>query len=168
MTSSSSPALIAIAGYRIDAFLDAAAETLHPALPWLLLHVQDTRPVEEAERAMAGLPGRGPGHHHLHDRLLHTVETTEEEARARIEAWLTAHNRTADLLFRRGQPEQVILEVAQERQTSLVVLGGGLGLPGRYPGPGQYPLSPVARFIVDHALVDVLLLRRHVAEADRQ
>jgi hypothetical protein len=113
MTPSQPPALIAVAGYRIDAFLDAAAETLHPALPWLLLHVQDTRPMEEAERAMAGLLGRGPGHHHLHDRLLHTVETTEEEARTEIEEWLTTHGRTADLIFRRGQPEQVILEVAQ-------------------------------------------------------
>jgi nucleotide-binding universal stress UspA family protein len=168
MTQPPSPVLIAVAGYRIDNFLNSAAETLHPALPWLLLHVQDTQPVDEAERAMAGLPGRGPGQQHLHDRLLHTVKTTEEEARSAIEGWLTAHGRRAELLFRRGQPEQVILEVAQERQAGLVVLGGGIGLPGRYPGPGQYPLSPVARFIVDHALVDVLLLRRHVAEADRQ
>jgi nucleotide-binding universal stress UspA family protein len=161
-------ALICLDGYRVAAALDAAAETLNPALAWLLLYVSDTRPGEELSHALERLPGRGPGRDRAEARMRHVAEWSEEDVRAAAGAWLAAAARPTELVVRRGRPEQEIVRVAEERGVALIALGGGRGLPGRYPGPGPYPLSPVARFVIDHARCDVLLLRRYVAEADRR
>ena len=85
---------------------------------------------------------------------------------AAAESWLVSSYRPVELLTARGRPEREIIRVAEERGVALIALGGGRGQPGHYPGP--YPLSPVARYVVDHARCDVLLLRRHVADADRR
>lgn len=164
----SAVALICLDGYRVAAALDAAAGALNPGLPWLLLHVSDTRPGEELAHALERLPGRGPGRHRAEARMRHVAEWSEAEVRAATDTWLATAGRAAELVVRRGRPEQEILRVAEERAVALIALGGGRGLPGRYPGPGPYPLSPVARFVIDHAICDVLLLRRYVAEADRR
>ncbi|MFN8592006.1 MAG: universal stress protein [Thermomicrobiales bacterium] len=161
-------ALICLDGYRVDSVLDAAAATLNPALAWVLFFVSDTRPTEEVEHALQRLPGRDSGRHRAEARIRHVVKWSEEDVRAAVTAWLNAADYPAELVVRRGRPEQEILRLAEERSVSLIALGGGRGLPGRYPGPGPAPLSPVARYVVDHALCDVLLLRRYVAEQDRR
>jgi nucleotide-binding universal stress UspA family protein len=161
-------ALLCLDGYRVGAVLDAARDTLSPALDWLLLHVSDTRPAEEVAHALARLPGRGPGRHRAEERLRHVVAWGEEEVRAAATGWLETVNREAELLVVRGRPEREIIRIAEEQRVGMIVLGGGRGLSGRYPGPGPSPLSPVARYVVDHARADVLLLRRYVAEVDRR
>lgn len=161
-------ALICLDGYRVGVVLDAARAALNPAAAWLLLHVADTRPEQELARALDRLPGRGPGRKHAAERMHHVAEWSEAEVRLAVEAWLAVADRGAEVVVARGRPEREIVRVAAERGAGLIVLGGGRGLPGRYPGPGPYPLSPVARFVVDHAACDVLLLRRYVAEADRR
>lgn len=161
-------ALIALDGYRVEAVLDEAARLLVPEADWLILHVADTRPLEEVDRALQGLPGRGPGKHRARHQLRHVQEWDEETVRAAIDAWLRRAGRSAPVLAARGRPEREIIRVAEEEAVDLLVLGGGRGLPGRYPGPGPYPLSPVARFVIDHARCDVLLLRRYVMEEDRR
>jgi nucleotide-binding universal stress UspA family protein len=160
-------ALICLDGYRVADVLDAAAATLQPSLGWLLLYVSDTRPEEELAHALERLPGRGPGRGRAAERARHVAEWSEEDVRGAVAGWMARSRREAELIVTRGHPEREILRVADERGIDVVVLGGGRGLPGRYPGPGPYPLSPVARFVVDHARGDVLLLRRYVAAADR-
>ena len=161
-------ALICLDGYRVAALLDAAAATLSPALDWLILFVADTRPAEEMAHAMARLPGRDPGRHRAEQHMRHVAEWSEEDVRAAAESWLVSSYRPVELLTARGRPEREIIRVAEERGVPLIALGGGRGLPGRYPGPGPYPLSPVARYVIDHARCDVLLLRAYVNDEDRR
>jgi nucleotide-binding universal stress UspA family protein len=161
-------ALVCLDGYRPGAVLDVARATLAPSMTWLLLHVSDTRPAQEAAHAFGRLLGHGPGRKRAADRVDHVVAWNEADVQAAAEEWLVAAGREAEVVTVRGQPEREIVRVAEERGVHLIVLGGGRGHPGRYPGPGPYPLSPVARFVVDHARTDVLLLRRYVAEVDRR
>ncbi len=161
-------ALICLDGYRTADFLTAAQATLAASMEWLVLHVSDTRPVEEAERALGGLPGRGPGRHRAETHLRHSVAWSEGEVQTAAAEWLQANERTSEVLLRRGRPEREVIRVAEERAVALIALGGGHGRAGRYPGPGPYPLSPVARFVVDHARCDVLLLRGYITAADRR
>jgi nucleotide-binding universal stress UspA family protein len=161
-------ALICLDGYRVGDVLDAAATTLHPSLTWLLLFVSDTRPEEEVARALSRLPGRGPGRHRAEARLHDADQWSEAQVQAEARTWLTRTGREAELIVTSGRPEREILRVAEERGVGVIALGGGRGLAGRYPGPGSYPLSPVARYVIDHARGDVLLLRRYVAPADRR
>lgn len=161
-------ALICLDGYRVAAVLDTAAAALNPSLSWLLLHVSDTRPADELGHAMERLPGRGPGRQRAEARMRHVVEWSNDEVHAAAGNWLLSSGHAAEVLVTRGRPEREIIRVAEERGVALIALGGGRGLPGRYPGPGPYPLSPVARYVIDHARCDVLLLRRYVAEVDRR
>lgn len=161
-------ALICLDGYRVAEALDAAAATLNPSLAWLLLHVADTRPAEELAHALERLPGRGPGRERAAAKVRHLAEWSEGDVRAAIATWEAARRRTDEIVITSGRPEREIIRVAEERNAALIALGGGRGLPGRYPGPGPYPLSPVARYVIDHARCDVLLLRRYVAVGDRR
>ncbi len=160
--------LICLDGYRVAEVLNEARRALSPDAEWVILHVSDTRPIEEAERALGALPGRQHRRERAEARLLETTEREEDEVRLAAERWLEKAARAAEVLLTRGRPEREIVRVAEERHADLVVIGGGRGLAGRYPGPGSYPLSPVARFVVDHLRCDLLLLRRYVAEEDRR
>jgi nucleotide-binding universal stress UspA family protein len=161
-------ALICLDGYRVPALLDTAAASLNSNLFWVLLHVADSRPTLEVERALHRLPGRGPGKRLAEAHMRHTTEWSIDEVRAEISSWLAGTGRVAEVVLSEGRPEREILRVAEARGINLIALGGGRGLPGRYPGPGPYPLSPLARFVIDHARGDVLLLRSYVASIDRR
>jgi nucleotide-binding universal stress UspA family protein len=161
-------ALICLDGYRVAEVLDAAYSTLDPSLVWLLVFVSDTRPEAELTRALSRLPGRGPGRQRAEARMHETDQWSEASVREEARAWLTGAGREAEMIVTNGRPEREILRVAEERGVEVVALGGGRGLPGRYPGPGPFPLSPVARYVVDHARCDVLLLRRYIEAADRR
>ncbi len=161
-------ALVCLDGYQIADVLESVRSTLAAETTWLITHVRDTRSLDEAERALGGLLGRGPGRRHARQHLRHVVEASEDEVRDEAARWLRRAGISAEMLVAEGRPEREIVRVAEERSVATIVLGGGRGLPGRYPGKGHFPLSPVARFVVDHARCDVLLLRRYLAAADRQ
>lgn len=161
-------ALICLDGYRVTEALDAAMSTLNPSLAWLLLHVADARPAEELARALERLPGRGPVREQAAAKVRHVVEWSEADVRAAVAAWEAARGRSVEILVTSGRPEREIIRVAEERNAALIALGAGRNLPGCSPGPDPFPLSPVARYVIDHARRDVLLLRRYVGEPDRR
>ncbi len=159
--------LICLDGYRVAEVLSEVGRALSPEAEWVILHVSDTRPIDEAERALGALPGREAGRGRAEAHLRQAAEWDEDEVRHAAARWLVEAGRTAEIVVTRGRPEREIVRVAEERHADLVVLGGGRGLAGRYPGPGPFPLSPVARFVVDHLQCDLILLRRYVAGEDR-
>lgn len=148
-------ALICVRGYRVAAVLDAARDVLSPSLAWIVLHVVDTRPHEEVDRALGGLPVHGSGHHRADDRLQRIAAEQGEAIRDEIAAWLQAHGRDAEIVIAHGHPEQEILHLAVERHVDLIAIGS------EHPGVGPHPLSPPIRYLIDHAPCDVLLLRRY-------
>jgi nucleotide-binding universal stress UspA family protein len=150
-------ALICVRGYRVAAVLDAARAALAPDLAWIVLHVIDSRPIEEVDRALGGLPVHGAAHHRADDRLQRAAEEQAESIQAEIETWLAAQNRTAEVVIAHGHPEQEMLRLAEERDVALIAIGS------EHPGVGPHPLSPPIRFLIDHARCDVLLLRRYAA-----
>ncbi|HEU5431983.1 MAG TPA: universal stress protein [Thermomicrobiales bacterium] len=170
-------ALICVDPTRIASTLDGAAATLAPAFAWVILHVVDTRPVEEWSEMTGRLAGRGPARDRAAARIQGATAREEDDARATIDAWLAAHGRAAEVLQTTGHPEREIVGVALERGVDLIVLGAGDGAhrprPGKPPRPPKpppdhppphpfgppRPPGPVARFVIDHAPIDVLLLR---------
>jgi nucleotide-binding universal stress UspA family protein len=58
----------------------------------------------------------------------------------------------------RGKPEQVIVQVAQEQRCGLIAIQASEGAAGR-PQLGPRSVGHTARFVLDHAPCDVLLLR---------
>jgi len=151
--------LISLDGHDTPGLLTAADGIISKELEWLLLHVLDTRPLEEAERALGGLLARGPRRAQAEQRMQRTVALTQEGIRAEIDAWLQEKGKAAEVIIASGRPEHEILRVAEERGARLIVLRAGHPGPGPREGPGPRPLAPVARFVVDHALCHVLMLR---------
>lgn len=150
--------LVAIGGAAAEALLArvAARVGLSPDDEWLLLHVTDTRPFEEVAGLGQGLLGRGRRAEEVLARMREVAARGADEELAWAGDWLLARGARGRLLRRAGRPEREIIAAAAEERVDLLVLGAGLG---GDRGPGRHPLSPIARFVVDHALCDVLLLR---------
>lgn len=126
---------------------------------WILLHVIDTGPRHGLEAYLrGGLPGRA------HDVERHTAAAAGSEtaaAEAVVQEALQA-GRTLGLSargeVRTGPPEQVIVAIAGETGANLLVIMASEGTAGR-PQFGPASVGHVARFVLDHAPCDVLLLR---------
>jgi nucleotide-binding universal stress UspA family protein len=98
------------------------------------LHPEHAQPIDEAEQA-AG-------------------KTTLEEARQEAErAGFQIHTE-----IQKGKPEQVIVQLAQKWGCQLIAIRGSEGTEGR-PRIGPESVGHTARFILDHAPCNVLLLR---------
>lgn len=159
--------LIYLDGRHIARVLSRVERILSPDADWLVLHVADTGPIEEAGRAFGGLLGRGPGRERAERQMEHVAELRQEDIRAEVEGWLRENGRAAEVVMTQGRPEREILRVAEQGEAGLIILeaGGELGPrpgpgPGPHHGPGPRPLGPVARFVIDHANCDLLLLDR--------
>ncbi len=63
---------------------------------------------------------------------------------------------------RQGNPEREIIRLAAAERVDLIVIDAGI-IEETPHGPGKHPLGRIARFVVDHALCDVLLVRRFAA-----
>lgn len=157
-------ALICLSGYRLTDILDTAARLVHPDLDWLLLHVTDATPIEEAREAAAGLLGRSAWEDRVTARLDDAVADLASDVARETAVWLAAHRpgRNDRFMPAVGHLEHEIIRVAEEEHVALLAIGAGLIQPGQHPGPGPIPLSPIARFVTDHARCDVLLLRSHL------
>ena len=158
-------ALICLSGYRLTDILDTSARLVHPDLDWLLLHVTDAVPIEEARDAAAGLLGRSGWQGRLSERMEGAVADVARQVEREAMAWLGASRpgRRDRFIQAIGHLEREIVRVAEAEAVDLLVIGAGLIQPGQHRGPGPIPLSPPARFVTDHAHCDVLLLRSHFA-----
>ena len=150
--------LVTISGARIEAMLAQVAERVGRGADdeWLALHVTDTRPLDEAGQLGSGLLGRGRRAAEMLERIRETAAAAAGRELAIADTWLTEQGVRHRLISRTGRPEREIIAAAAAEHADLIALGAGLGADH---GPGQHPLSPIARFVVDHALCDVLLLR---------
>ncbi|HET8626367.1 MAG TPA: universal stress protein [Thermomicrobiales bacterium] len=150
--------LAAIGGAAIEEFLArvAARVEVREGDEWVVLHVIDPRPLEEVTGLGRGLLGRGRRAEEMMRRMRDLAAENAGEELAVADRWLAARGIPHRVVGRTGRPEREIVAAAEDEGAELIVLGAGLGLG---PGPGAHPLSPIARFVVDHALCDVLLLR---------
>ena len=144
--------LICVRGFRIEAVLATLRTRLHPSMRWIVLHVVDSGPADELDRALDQLPGRGDRRPHVHDRQAQASHNLHLEVRAEIEQWLAAHGRRAEIVMAKGRPEQEILRVAHDRDVALIAIGD-------LTPPGPRRLPPIAQFVIDHASCDVMLVR---------
>ncbi len=147
--------LCCLDGTNLEQVSDAIV-TLVPAetLTLSFLYAIDTRPHEEMERRTGPLLRRprpdAPQIERMHQADEGAAQEILEEARG-------VHP-NAETLYRRGQPERVIVNYAAEWNADMIVIcprspqNGG-------PIIGPKSLGHIARFVVDHAPCPVLLVR---------
>lgn len=126
----------------------------------LFLHVIDTRPRHDLEDYLRGPLHRLP--HHRKPAREETVKVAEETAgQLAIEETLeTARKEGLNVSssIQQGRPEEIIIRVAGETNADLIVMWAREGAIGR-PLIGPASVGHIARFVLDHATCDVLLLR---------
>lgn len=157
--------LVALAGAEDPALAAELAAVFGPGGPGLevrLLHVVDSGP-----RGLLPIgpgPRRGPWPKPLEASIQNRVTDAENEAAATLLAvWqdrfateLPGVTITAEV--RRGHPEHEIIAAAGTFRANAVVLGARPRTGPTEPGPRS--VGHVARFVVDHAPVPVIVVRR--------
>jgi len=151
--------LLSLSGLEGRSFVSQAFDLLPPnELDVVLLYVIDTRPAEELGYVRRSLLRRPP--------YARDAEVGRVESDAADEVIAEARERCLELgasagllkgLVRRGHPQHEIVRAAADEMVQLVVVGA------RHHGAaviGPKSVGPVARFVLDHAPCDVLLLRR--------
>ena len=152
-------ALLCLSGLEGRRFVLRSLSLLPPdGLEVVLLYVADTRPAEELGYVRRALrrPG-GPTVEADVDRAEDEVasEVLDEARDACLELGLPPSGVRA--ATRRGHPQHEIVEAARAEGVDVIVVGA------RHHGAaltGPKSVGPVARFVLDHAPCDVLLLRR--------
>jgi nucleotide-binding universal stress UspA family protein len=135
--------------------VERAAARLAPLSEMVLLNVVDSGPrrglIDLQIRRGAPAVGRET-----------SISAAEEAAsQAAMDEALAAGRRlglSVRILVERGVPEQVIVQVAQREKVDAIAIQASEGLSGR-PQIGPASVGHTARFVLDHAPCDVLLLR---------
>jgi nucleotide-binding universal stress UspA family protein len=134
-----------------------AATFLPPDAEVTLLHVAATEPETVARGARHGLLGRPrPPHEPRHEPLR---AVSEEAARDLLEEARGRLGRQALTEARRGRVEREVVAAAEGMDVLV------LARDGDHDRLGPRSLGPVARFVVDHAPCQVLLVWPDVAPA---
>lgn len=176
---------LCLSGLEPADFTRRALEKLPAAVEFTLLYVVDTRPAEELNfMRRTHLFGSRTGSQHRHDMRTADQDLGSQilaEAAAQIENYQGGqHQIEAQLIFE-GRPEREIIAYLDRSPVDLVVIGtrfqgdlkasappppppprpGPEPLPPLEPRAGRGPQSipPIARFIIDHALCDILILK---------
>lgn len=125
----------------------------------ILVYVIDVSP-RKGMAQMSGPLRFGPrGDDPRHGAAITAAE--EAAGSAALDEALTAARAarvSAEVRLERGKPEQIIVAVAHEAQASLVAIRARENAEG-HPFIGPASVGHVARFVLDHAPCDVLLLR---------
>ena len=126
----------------------------------LILHVIDKGPRHDLEDFLRGPLHRRPDHGSPpHEMALDEAEETA--GRAAVDEALAAARQAglkAEASVRAGNPERTVVEFASEMQADLIAISGSEGAEG-HPHMGPVSVGHTARFVIDHAPCDVLLLR---------
>jgi nucleotide-binding universal stress UspA family protein len=151
--------LIGVGGADVESLLARAAERVAPGATWIVAHITSDETFAPMEGARFALLGRGRRIEAALQRLEVTAHDSVEAILAAAEGWLAERGIAHTTVTRQGNPEREIIRLAADEQVDLIVIDAGIV--GDVPhGPGKHPLGRVARFVVDHALCDVLLVRR--------
>ncbi|MBN9386764.1 MAG: universal stress protein [Chloroflexi bacterium] len=176
---------LCLSGLETGDFTRRALERLPQGVEFVLLFVIDTRPAEELNfiRRSRLFGSRTGGSHH-HDLRTADQELGSQilaEAAELIEKHPGRHQIAAQLIFE-GRPEREIINYLDRNPADLVVIGtrfsGDLNAPSpppppppprpgpeplppieAKPGRGPHSIPPIARFVIDHALCDILILK---------
>ncbi len=132
---------------------------LPPQAEFLLLHVTDLGPREELGRFDPFRHGPHP-HRDRDPGMAAAEEASAGQAMDEAVAAAQASKRQATTRLARGRPEQVIVQVAGEVRADLIVIRAREGLAG-HPLIGPASVGHTARFVLDHAPCNVLLLREN-------
>ncbi len=156
-------ALVCLSGLDPASFMERAAPHVPLDRPLVLLFVIDTRSAEQlghiGRRLIAAGRVRSGGEARMAAADEHTAQAVLQEAAETCRA-LGYDMQEIRQKIRRGRPEQEILLAAQDAEldVGLIVIGASFkGGPSPLVGPAS--VGPVARYIVEHAPCDVLLLR---------
>jgi nucleotide-binding universal stress UspA family protein len=145
---------------RVLTLTQRATPDLLPGLqPELLLaYVVDPGQRPGPER-LRGPFGRGPHHDPAREQAMEEAETlAAEEALGEALAMATHLGAHAEIRLLRGRPEQALVALAREVAADLIALRLDEWGERRPPtGPGS--VGHTARFVLDHAPCDVLLIR---------
>jgi len=156
--------LVALAGAEDPALVPELAGVLGPGFPTLeirLLHVVDSGP--RALLPIGPLPRRGPWPKSPDVAIQQRMADAEDEgSTALLATWRDRFaaglpGATISTEVRRGQPEHEIIAGTTEYRAQALVLCPRPRTGATEPGPRS--VGHVARFVVDHALVPVVLMR---------
>jgi nucleotide-binding universal stress UspA family protein len=137
---------------RVVAYTGGAAVEL------LLMHVTDVGPRHDLDQ-LGGPFRRGPRGGPERERALDAAEAEAGRASlAEASAEAQRSGVTASTRLERGRPEQVLVAVARETGVALLALNAR-EQPAGHPAAGPGSVGHTARFVLDHAPCDVLLLR---------
>ena len=129
-------------------------EVAKPGDELVLVHVVDTGPRHHVNHLEGTLHS-----HHDHREELNAAE--EESGQAMLKEAAEEASRAgvgAATRLERGNPEHVVVALAQEMGARLVALLAREN-PQSHPRQGPPSVGHTARFIIDHAPADVLLFR---------
>jgi nucleotide-binding universal stress UspA family protein len=138
------------------------------ALQIVLLYVADTSPGHEYERVRQRFLGMGERGAHLLAQMAQAEQDHASEiltsARAALQARWPEGAQSAEAIQTaalRGRPEQEIVRYPTTTPIDLIVIGARRALSPNEPPhpPGPKSVGHVARFVLDHALCPVLLVR---------
>jgi nucleotide-binding universal stress UspA family protein len=124
----------------------------------LLVHVIDNGPRSSWEQVRGPFRPGPKGRAERHLQMEEAERSSGETILAEAQAYAQQLGLTTDVRLEHGQPEQVLVHVAQESGAALLVIGAR-ELPDGHPVLGPASVGHTARFILDHAPCPVLLLR---------
>lgn len=138
--------------------VERVAERLSPEFELLLLHVVDTGPRHDLKHLIQGLRHGSTPEHVRKGELTAAEESTGTASLTEAEESARTAGLRARALLVRGRPEEIILKVANDEAVSLICISAREGAEG-HPHIGPASVGHTARFVLDHAPCDVLLLR---------
>ena len=140
-------AVVWIAENSWEGCVDRAAALLPPDADVTLLHVAPRDVEDMAKGGAARLLGRRPPPPHGPPLR----EIAAEEAEALLQSARSRLGRPAQLASRRGKVEREVVDACADADLLVVARNGEAR-------PGPKSLGPPVRFVVDHALCQVLLV----------